>query len=232
MTVVLSMRCQDGLVIAADSQITEGSSNVSFPAQKLHHLGEHAAWGGSGARAVLYDLEQDFNDNAAAIVESGDVGRALQERVIPVLRHHYEHFIEDVPGATKGSTPSAYVLAAGYAEGVPFIIEINPNGMVSRYEDVGFHAVGSGAAMAQQAGALLAHFRMTEHAVGYGVVAAVRVLDALARTSPSVGGPLDVCRIDPDGAHHLSEKEINEERTRVQRWTELEKRALDELFAS
>jgi len=232
MTVVLSMRCEDGLVMAADSQITEGSSNVSFPAQKLHHLGDHAAWGGSGARAVLFEVEHIFNNDAAAIIESGDVGRALQERVIPVLRHHYENFIEDVPGATKGSTPSAYVLAAGYAEGAPFIVEINPNGMVSRYEDVGFHAVGSGAAMAQQAGALLAHFRMTERSVDYGVLAAVRVLDTLSRTSPSIGGPLDVCRIDPDGAHHLSEKEIDAERTRVQRWTDLEEQALNELFAS
>jgi proteasome beta subunit len=232
MTVVLSMRCEDGLVVAADSQITEGSSNVSFPAQKVHHLGDHAAWGGSGARAVLYDVEQIFNEDAAAIIDSRDVGRALQERVIPILRHHYEHFIADVPGLTKGSTPSAYVLAAGYAGDTPFIIEINPNGMVSRYEDVGFHAVGSGAAMAQQAGALLAHFRMTERTVDYGVLAAVRVLDALSRTSPSVGGPLDVCRIVPAGAHHLSEKEIDEERARVQRWSELETRALDELLAS
>jgi proteasome beta subunit len=152
--------------------------------------------------------------------------------VIPILRHHYEHFIEDVPGMAKGGTPSAYVLAAGYAGETPFMVEINPNGMVSRYEEVGFHAVGSGAAMAQQAGALLAHFRMTEREVDYGVVAAVRVLDALSRTSPVVGGPLDVCRIVPGGAHHLSEKEIEEERTRAQRWADLESRALDDLFAS
>jgi proteasome beta subunit len=45
MTVVLSMRCQNGLVVAADSPITAGSSNVSFPAQKLHHLGDQAALG-------------------------------------------------------------------------------------------------------------------------------------------------------------------------------------------
>ena len=205
---------------------------MSFPAQKLHHLGDHAAWGGSGARAVLYDVEQIFDESATSIIDAPDVGRALQERVIPVLRHHYEHFIEDVPGATKGSTPSAFVLAAGYSHDEPFIIEINPNGMVSRYEDVGFHAVGSGSAMAQQAGALLAHFRMTERPVDYGVLAAVRTIDALARTSPSVGGPLDVCRIDPDGAKHLTDKEIDKVRTQVQRWTDLEGRALDEVFAS
>ena len=49
--------------------------------------------------------------------------------------------------------------------------------------------------MAQQAGALLAHFRMTERDVDYGVLAAVRVLDALRITSPSIGGPIDVYRL-------------------------------------
>jgi hypothetical protein len=33
--------------------------------------------------------------------------------------------------------------------------------------------------MAQQAGALLAHFQMNQHSVEHGMVAIVRVLDAL-----------------------------------------------------
>jgi proteasome beta subunit len=82
-TVVLAVRCSDGLVIASDSQITEGDRDVSYPAQKLHPLGDHAAWGGSGARSVLLDLETEFDRSAAAILEADDVGRELQSRVIP-----------------------------------------------------------------------------------------------------------------------------------------------------
>ena len=85
--------------------------------------------------------------------------------------------------------------------------------------------------MAQQAGSLLAHFRMTERDVDYGVVAAVRVLDALRVTSPSIGGPVDIYRLTPDGAQALSEKDIDRVRKQVQRWAELESKALDELFA-
>lgn len=230
MTVVLSLVCSDGLVIAADTQVTDSGRGMSYPAQKLHPLGDHAAWGGSGARSVLLDLEHQFSESAGAILQSEDVGRALQERIIPVLRHHYEHFIADVPGEQSSGTPSAYVLAAGYTGERPWIVEVNPNGMVSRYEDIGFHAIGSGAPMAQQAGALLAHFRMTERKVDYGVVAAVRVLDALSQTAPSVGGAFDVCRIVPDGAQHLEDKEIDKVRAHVDRWTDLEQRALDDLF--
>ena len=46
------MRCADGLVLGADSQITDADRGLSYPARKLHRLGDHAAWGGSGARAA------------------------------------------------------------------------------------------------------------------------------------------------------------------------------------
>lgn len=230
MTVVLALRCADGVVVASDSQITDPGRGLSYPAQKLHPLGDHAAWGGSGSRAVLHDLEQIFDSEPDAIVEAPDIGHALQARVLPVLEQHYKNFIEDVPAGKPGATPATYVLAAGYANGNPFIVDIDPHGLIGHYEEIGFHAVGSGSPMAQQAHALLAHFGMSRRSVDYGVVAALRVLDALDASSPSVGGPMDVCRITPEGARHLDEEAVAEVRRSVQRWTELEQRALDDLF--
>ncbi|MET0166948.1 MAG: proteasome protein [Vicinamibacterales bacterium] len=230
MTVVLALRCANGIVLASDSQITDPGRGLTYPAQKLHPLGDRAAWGGSGSRAVLYDIEQIFNDEAEAVVEANDIGRALQSRVLPVLKHHYETFIPDVPGQKSAGTPATYVLAAGYAGDLPFIVDIDPNGLIGHHEETGFQAVGSGAPMAQQAHALLAHFRMTERDIDYGVVAALRVLDALDASSPSVGGPMDLCRISPDGAKHLSPDEVEDVRRHVNRWIELEHQALDHLF--
>jgi proteasome beta subunit len=231
-TVVLALKCADGIVLAADSQITDSARGLSYPAQKLHPLGGTAAWGGSGARSALVDVKELFDANPASILAAENLGHALQQQVLPVLRHHYAHFIEKVPGETgPAGTPATYVLIAGYREdGVPFIADIDPHGLVGRYEETGFHAIGSGSAMAQQAGALLAHFRMTERDVDHGVVAAVRVLDALRVTSPSVGGPVDVYRMTPDGAHCLDPTEIDRARERVRRWEDLEEKVLDELF--
>jgi 20S proteasome alpha/beta subunit len=232
MTVVLALRCADGVVLGSDSQITDSARGLSYPAQKLHPFGDTAAWGGSGSRAVLFDLEQLFNSCAPAVLGSENIGHAVQERVVPVLRRHYEQFVEQVPGEQhSGATPATYVLTAGYADGVPFIVDIDPHGLIGRYEEVGFHAVGSGAAMAQQAGALLAHFRMTERDVDYGVVAVVRILDTLRVTSPSIGGPIDLYRITAEQADALSDKEVARVRKQVQRWSDLESKALDELFA-
>lgn len=231
MTVVLALRCANGVVLASDSQITDPGRGLTYPAQKLHTLGRHAAWGGSGSRAVLYDVEQLFTAQPDAVLEAANVGHAIQERVLPILKHHYANFIGDVPGQETGGTPATYVLAAGYVGDAPFIIDIDPNGLIGHHEETGFQAVGSGAAMAQQAHALLAHFGMSERDVDYGVVAALRVLDALDASSPSVGGPMDLCRITPEGAHHLSAEEVNEARGHVTRWVELERRALDDLFS-
>ncbi|MCO1655583.1 hypothetical protein [Pseudonocardia humida] len=232
MTVVLALKCADGIVLAADSQITDSARGLSYPAQKLHPLGGTAAWGGSGARSVLVDVKELFEANPGAVLGAPNLGRALQQQVVPVLRHHYAHFVKEVPGETgPGGTPATYVLVAGYNEdGVPFLADIDPHGLVGRYEEAGFHAIGSGAAMAQQAGALLAHFRMTERDVDHGVLAAVRVLDALRITSPSVGGPVDVYRMTADGARGLDPEEIERVRERVRRWEELEEKLLDGLF--
>src|SRR5690349_21314036 len=120
MTVVLAIMCANGIAMASDSQITDPGRGLSYPAQKLHPLGKHAAWGGSGSRAVLYDVEQIFTAQADAVVEAKDVGHDLQARVLPVLKHHYANFIPDVPGQETAGTPATYVLAAGYAGETPF----------------------------------------------------------------------------------------------------------------
>lgn len=230
MTVVLAIKCANGIVLASDSQITDPGRGLSYPAQKLHPLGGHAAWGGSGSRAVLYDIEQIFHDEAEAVMEAKNVGHALQAKVLPVFKHHYDSFIPQVPGQEKAGTPATYILAAGYVGDEPFIIDLDPNGLLGHHEVTGFQAIGSGAPMAQQAHALLAHFRMTERDLDYGVVGALRVLDALDASSPSVGGPMDICRLTPEGAHHLSPDEVEDVRRQVNRWVDLEQKALDQLF--
>ena len=230
MTVVLATVCRDGVVLGSDSQITDKGRGMTYPAEKLHPLGEAAAWGGSGARSVLHDVKRCFNENSEAILQATDIGRALQEQVLPILRHHYETFIPDVPGEKSGGTPSAYVMAAGWRDGEPWIVEITPSGMIGHYADIGFHAIGSGAAMAQQAGSLLSHFHLAERSVGFGCAAVLRVLHALDLTSASVGEPFSLCRIDADGAHHLSNKEIKEVGDVVRRWEKAEQAVIADIF--
>ncbi len=231
MTVVIALRCVDGLVMGSDSQITDPGRGLTYPDQKLHPLGKRAAWGGSGSRAVLYDLEQIFGSEPESILEADDIGRALQARTVPVLEHHNECFIEKVPAQeSSGATPATYVLAAGYTGDQPFIVDIDPHGLIGRHEGTGFQAIGSGAPMAQQAYTLLENFNMSDRSVDYGLLGVLRVLDALAVSSPSVGGPMDLCRITPEEAHHLSPEEVAEVGEQVSQWKDREQKTLDVLF--
>lgn len=231
MTVVIALRCIDGLVMGSDSQITDPGRGLTYPDQKLHPLGKRAAWGGSGSRAVLYDLEQIFGSEPESILEADDIGRALQARTVPVLEHHYECFIEKVPAQeSSGATPATYLLAAGYTDDQPFIVDIDPHGLIGRHEGTGFQAIGSGAPMAQQAYTLLENFNMSDRGVDYGLLGVLRVLDALAVSSPSVGGPMDLCRITPEEAHHLSPDEVAEVREQVSQWKDREQKTLDNLY--
>jgi hypothetical protein len=149
--------------------------------------------------------------------------------VVPVLRRHNAGFIPEVPGKPAGgATPATCVLAAGYPGEEPFTVDVDPHGLIGRYEVVGFHAVGSGAAMAQQAGALLAQYRMTERSMHHGG----RRDAGARRPGPHLAEhrwPDGPCRMTPEGAHHLDEKEVEQARERVRRWIELEQRVLDEL---
>lgn len=230
MTVVLASVCRDGVVLGSDSQITDKERGMTYPAEKLHPLGELAAWGGSGARSVLVDVERCFNEHSAAILEAPDIGRALQEQVIPILRRHYDTFIPDVPGEEGGGTPSAYVMAAGWRDGEPWIVEITPAGMIGHYADIGFHAIGSGAPMAQQAGSLLSHFHFADRSMRFGCAALLRVLQALDLTSASVGEPFSLCRIDAKGAWRLSDEDIEQVGEDVRRWEKAEQAAIDDIF--
>src|SRR3546814_18949622 len=100
------------------------------------------------------------------------------------MKYHYENFIPALPGESVAGTPSAYVLAVGYSGDEPWIVEINPHAMVGRYEDHGFHALRSGAAMAQQPATLPPHFPIRAPPIDPAVLSALRVHRAPRYTSP------------------------------------------------
>ena len=70
---------------------------------------------------------------------------------------------------------------------------------------------------------------MTDRDVDHGALAAIRVLDALRITSPSIGGQVDVYRLTTEEAVALSEDDIERVREQVRRWAALENEALDRL---
>ncbi|MEX0956847.1 MAG: hypothetical protein WDZ83_16750 [Rhizobiaceae bacterium] len=71
---------------------------------------------------------------------------------------------------------------------------------------------------------------MTDRSLRFGCAAVLRVLQALDLTSASVGEPFSLSRIDKDGAHHLSDKDIEQVSKDVRRWEEAEQAVIADIF--
>ena len=227
-TVVLALKCADGIVLAADSQITDSARGFSYPAQKLHPFGETGAWGGSGARAVLLELETTSTGCRRGAGRRRRRPR-VQERVVPLLRHHYDNFIETcrarsspAPRRPRTSWSRATPGRAVHRRHRPARAHRTVRGrrVPRRRQRLGHGPAGRGAARP-----------LPDDRAGrrHGVLAAVRVLDALRITSPSIGGPIDVYRLTADGAYGLTDEDVERVRERVRQWAELENEVLDRL---
>ncbi len=78
----------------------------------------------------------------------------------------------------------------------------------------------------------MAHFEVVEHSLRHGLLVAFRALDAVIETSAyGVGGPRQLWQITPeDGPVKLDDAEVEEIRTQVGLWQELERETLEDFL--
>lgn len=217
--------------MASDSQATETQQQVRRETDKVFPIGGRLLWGASGMGSVIDELGETLPRHQGSIEQTTNPTRTLKTPVRTVLKNHYNNFIE-VPGvdAQQQSHPMSTVLFAGFdGNDNAYIIEIDPNCNVSRYEEVGFHAIGSGASFAQMSNALLAHFKVSERPLAHGLLVAVRVLDAVINTSAyGVGGPIQLWQLTRNGGPQKIEgEELEQIHAQVGGWQELERESLE-----
>jgi proteasome beta subunit len=168
-----------------------------------------------------------------ALDASAGVGQEIVARVRGVLQAHYTNYVH-VPG-TAANPPLTSLLACGYADsGDPWIVEVSEYCQYTRYDDTGFHAIGSGAGFAQLGNALLAHYKVTERPLTWGQVVAWRVVDAAIRTSAvGVGPPIQMWTVTPaSGVRRVPDDEMTTIEQAVGGWEEEERVALERTLAA
>lgn len=235
MTVVIAIRCSDALVMASDSQATEAHPNVHQRVRretdKVFPLGGRVLWGASGMGSVIEELGEALPGHERSIERSTNIPSTVKRPVKTVLKNHYDGFVRvpEVP-LSEQSLPVASVLFAGYdGNDDPYIVEVDHNCNASRYEDEGFHAIGSGASFAQMSNALLAHFEVAQRPLAHGLLVAYRVLDAVINTSAyGVGGPIQLWQLTREsGAEHIRDEELSQIQAQVGGWQTLERESLE-----
>jgi 20S proteasome alpha/beta subunit len=232
MTIVIALRCSDGVVMASDSQATEPNAGIRFDTQKIFQLGSRAVWGGTGESQTINEIDRVLQAVRGVVEGGADLIELLPRVIRPVLQRRYGDFIQ-VPGLPMAS-PATGTLACGYgsAEG-GWIVEVDPRCISCDYGDRGFHAVGSAAGFALLGNALLGHFRPAERPLSQGRLIAYRVINAAIETSASgVGGPIQMWYVDADGVHQVGENNLAEIKNLVGGWQVEEGKVLDRIFGS
>jgi 20S proteasome alpha/beta subunit len=232
MTIVIALRCNDGVVMTSDSQATEPNAGIRFSVPKVFQLSSRAVWGGTGDSQTISDIDQALQPFRPQIEGGADLTQLLPMVIRPVLQRRYANFIQ-APN-TQLTTPATGTLACGYdPTNGGWIVEVDHNCVSSNYGPRGFHAVGSAAGFALLGNALLAHFRPAERPLSQGRLIAYRVIDAAIQTAMAgVGGNIQMWYVDANGVHQADENEIAEIQGLVGGWQDEEGKLLDRTFGS
>jgi proteasome beta subunit len=225
-TVVLAVRCADGVVLGSDSQGTDTSGgNIAVATrstvQKLFPLGTHIAWGATGGAGII----QRFAHFCRAI-DQQQLDRPVEE-LRATLRASQSQLQRQVQQEIIAGqqVPQLGVLFAGFTAGRPWILEVTPAGEDTEYPDS--YAIGSGGVFARQAMASVAHYDLPNRNLSEAQVIVWRALDdCIEAAAFGIGRPIWLYVVTEDGASSLPANEWRAVGDSVNTWKEAERDSL------
>jgi hypothetical protein len=225
MTLIVGIRCRDGVVIAADSAATLGSAGVmtiSQPTQKLNIIDDRIIVACAGSVGMAQRLVQEIDRLWRANSFSGtkcstdvDAGLLISQSMRP-------HLIAEATVAQQlRIAPPAVTAVVSMAVAKKLtLIELADNGAPEIIPTtVPFVSIGSGKPLADPFLGFLRRifWPHTEPTLSEGTLAAVWTLDQCIRTSYAfLAQPVHIAEIHGDGgsfkARILSQEELEEPR--------------------
>jgi 20S proteasome alpha/beta subunit len=208
MTLVLAIRCREGIVLASDGQrVADGAGQpTKHASRKLFDLGGSVAWGAAGS----VGLQQSARDRLAGIdrLEVGDATAArarLVDAIVPVqqeaLRQYVAHPGTDPPGLA--------CLFCGVGAAGPWILEIPPTGGDHQLHER-YSAIGSGDIFARFAMASIAHLGTDELDLEQAKMVAFKATaDAISVAALFLGPPIQMYTITRAGARRVPREELD-----------------------
>lgn len=232
MTLVLAIVCQSGIVMAADSAATfpEG---IKQPTEKIKQIGNVALWGASGHEGMIQEIEAALTKGKSheSFVKSA---QHFRNRLSQVLKPVYQAWKDSqipIPVAPYHQQCIAHLLFAGFIEGKPCIIEVEPNLCIGQMEDYGHHAIGSAAQIAQ---ARMYPHRKRCPTLDWGKVIAYRTMkEAIDIAASGVAEPIHLWSIETPAApgvfpriSEVTDRELKRIEYGIEEWRAREEDAL------
>jgi proteasome beta subunit len=230
-TVILGLRCAEGLVIASDSQGTSmlpGNVPVKLDTEKVQKLGKHVLWAGTGAEGCSQRVKEALEPHAAKFginQTKANTATAIHSHANTVQRASREAFVEYQKGADAEAWGGIF---CGWSKDGPWIAEIDPNGGWQFHEP--FAATGSGYAFAHLAIGSIRHYEPRTQTLEAAKAIAYRAIETTCDVSAfGVGMPVQLGVVLRDGAKLLTASELDETKELVNLWKAKEVDTLGEV---
>lgn len=234
MTLILALRCQDGVVLASDSQATLATSgqHTREHVDKLHTLVGSLGWGGSGSGGLIQRIQERLlrEKDLPKVFESQgqEEGAKRLARVVAEIQREAADAFVDIP-KMNAKPETAGGIFVGLAKGKPFILELDPHG--ARHFITSSHsAIGSGDLFATHAMGSVAHYNVTALDLDRALALAYRTVDdAIHNAAYGLGGDVQLLTVTTRSTHCLAKEEIAPIKDLVALWKQQESDVLGKL---
>lgn len=230
MTLIVALKCTDGVVIAADSASTDLANRTKQPGTKIYQIGNLPILvGGTGDVGMMQKAMFAYNAAHDSIARKQNVNSLRKELKVPHKQEQMEA-LQSFIQLPNTEPPLLGLLFAGIVGTTPFVLEINPSNTDTEYgNDMGgFYAVGSGATLAQSLYRPFL-FETESRTVEIGKVQAYRVLDdAIELSHAFLAHPIHIYTISTAEKRVVSitEDELSKLGITCDAWREMQRNSL------
>ncbi|HVE68882.1 MAG TPA: hypothetical protein VNB64_09910 [Solirubrobacteraceae bacterium] len=231
MTLVLAIRCREGLVLASDGQATSDAAGqpTRQPGRKLFDIGGRVAWGAAGSVGLQQTLRRELADLNGHGGDADGVRRRLVSAVVPIQQQALRDF---VPHPAAEPPDLACIFCWCDRDG-PRILSVPRTGgdhqVHSRYS-----AIGTGDIFADFAMATIAHLGTAELGLEQAKMVAYKAIaDAIEVAAVYLGPPIQMYVVTSGGARPVPREEIEGGLAdSVEAWKERQRETLGPLAVS
>lgn len=210
MTLVLAIRCREGVVLASDGQATTDAAGqpTRQPVRKLFCIGDRIAWGAAGSLGLQQTVAAELERRADEVLGARDPREALARIVIPVQQRALRDFV-DLPGASPPELACIFCWSDGPA-GRPAILSIPRTGSDHQLHGR-YSAVGTGDIFAEYAMASVAHLGTDRLDLEQAKMVAYKaVSDAISVAAVYLGPPIQMAVVTPEaGARDVPREDLD-----------------------
>lgn len=206
MTLVLAIRCREGVVLASDGQMTADTAGqpTKTAARKLWDIGGRVAWGAAGSEGLQQTLRAELANLNGQLREPEALRERLASIVIPLQQRALAHYVPQ-PGSEP---PDLACIFCWCDRAGQHILELPPTGGDHQFHER-YCAIGSGDIFARFAMASIAHLDTGELSLEQAKMVAYKAIsDAIQVAAVFLGPPIQLYVVSDGRAEPVAREEV------------------------